>query len=47
MAPRDARQQVGGTVWVKAEMVSREAKRVYGAAVGRTWLPGKVLEVFS
>ena len=47
MPPPDVRRQVGGTVWAKADAVSREAKRVYGAAVGRTWLRGSVLEVLS
>ena len=41
----DTRRQVGGNVWAKAEAVSREAKRVFGAAVGRTWVRGTVLEV--
>ena len=41
----DTRRQVGGDVWAKAEAVSREAKRVYGAAISRTWVRGTVLEV--
>ena len=43
----DPRRQVGGHVWAKADAVSKECKRVFGAAVSRTWLQGTVVEVIS
>jgi len=43
--PPDSRREVGGLVWAKAEAVSRDAKRVYGAAVSEKHLMGTVLEV--
>ena len=43
MAP-DPRRNVGGTVWAKADLVSREAKRVYGAASQTMWLRGTTIE---
>ena len=46
MAPAaDTRQVVGGVVWAKAEAVSHDAKRIFGAALSKTWLCGKVLSV--
>ena len=38
---------MGGTVWAKAEHVSRDAKRIYGSLVSKTWLKGVVTKVSS
>ena len=46
MAP-DPRRVVGGTVWAKAEHVSRDSKRIYGSLASKTWLKGLVLKVTS
>ena len=43
----DTRKVVGGACWAKAESVSRDAKRIYGAGVSDKWLKGTVLEVQS
>jgi Transposase IS4 len=43
----DLRRVVGGSVWARAEAVSRDAKRIYGSEVGNTWLHGTVLEVLT
>lgn len=41
----DTRQVVGGVVWAKADSVSHDSKRIFGAALSKTWLLGKVLSV--
>jgi hypothetical protein len=46
MAP-DPRRKEGGTIWAKAEQVSKDAKCVYGAAVGNLWLQGTTIECIS
>jgi Transposase IS4 len=43
----DSRRVVGGSVFAKAEAVSKDCKRIYGALLGSTWLKGTVLEVIS
>jgi hypothetical protein len=43
----DTRRVVGGSCWAKAEAVSHDSKRVYGAKVGSTWLKGTVVEVIA
>ena len=43
--PVDTRQVVGGAVWAKAEAVSNDCKRIFGAALSKTWLCGTVLSV--
>jgi len=47
MVPPDSRREVGGLVWAKAEAVSHDCKRIYGAGIVDKWLPGTVLEVIS
>ena len=47
MPPPDQRRVVGGTCWAKAEAVSKNCKRIYGAALDSTWLEGKVIKVES
>ena len=47
MATRDERRIIGGFVWAKADAVSRDAKRIYGKELARTWLRGTVLQVLS
>ena len=43
----DTRRSLGGSVWARADSVSRDAKRIYGSQVGNTWLEGTVIEVVS
>ena len=43
----DPRRIVGGTVWARAEAVSKDAKRIYGSNSSTTWLRGIVLEVIT
>ena len=43
--PQDSRKVVGGAVWAKAEAVSHDCKRIYGALSSKTWLEGLVQEV--
>ena len=43
----DTRRSVGGSVWARADSVTRDAKRIYGNQVGNTWLRGTVVEVVS
>jgi len=47
MAPPDSRREVGGIVWAKAEAVSKDAKRIYGAGISDKWIMGTVIEVLS
>jgi len=47
MAPPDSRRQVSGIVWAKAEAVSRDCKRIYGAAIKKKYIFGTVLEIFK
>lgn len=44
MAP-DSRKQVGGLCYARAEAVSHDAKRIYGASYKETWVAGTVTEV--
>jgi hypothetical protein len=41
----DTRRIVGGSVWAKAEAVSRDAKRIFGAGIKTKFLEGIVQEV--
>jgi hypothetical protein len=41
--PADPRRVPGGTVWARAESVTHDAKRVYGALLATTWLKGTVI----
>jgi hypothetical protein len=41
----DTRTTVGGFCWAKAEAVSHDSKRIFGAALAKTWLKGKVVSV--
>ena len=43
----DPRRDIGGSVWARAEAVSKDAKRIYGTESGTTWLRGVVLEVLT
>jgi hypothetical protein len=43
----DTRRVIGGTVWARAEAVSHDAKRIYGAQLSRTWLRGTVSAITS
>jgi len=47
MPPPDTRRIVDGLCYAKAEAVTHDAKRIYGAATSETWLPGTVLEVIN
>jgi hypothetical protein len=41
--PLDPRRVAGGTLWARAESVTHDAKRIYGAALPRTWVRGTVI----
>ena len=43
----DTCRDIGGSVWARAEAVSRDAKRIYGIEAGNTWLRGVVLDVMT
>lgn len=43
----DPRRVVGGAVWAKADAVSKDCKRIYGAQIKNKWLRGEVLEIKS
>ena len=45
MPDTDNRRAVGGSCWAKAEAVSKDCKRIYGARLDSTWLEGKVVKV--
>lgn len=45
--PPDPRRVVGGTCWARAEAVTHDAKRIYGASLAKMWVKGTVLEVKS
>ena len=47
MAPPDSRRQVGGLCYAKADAVSHDAKRIYGAGLDETWIAGTVTEVVN
>jgi len=47
MAPPDSRREVGGLCYAKAEAITHDAKRIYGAGVGEKWIPGTVKEVIN
>ncbi|CAB9530195.1 hypothetical protein SEMRO_2784_G336970.1 [Seminavis robusta] len=44
-AMEDTRKKVGGKCWAQAERVSKECKRIFGAALSDTWLEGIVIKV--
>jgi hypothetical protein len=43
----DSRRVIGGALWARADAVTHDAKRVYGAALSKTWLKGTVIELSS
>ena len=47
MVPPDSRREVGGIVWAKAEAVSKDCKRTFGAGISEKWIFGTVLEVYK
>jgi len=46
MAPPDSRREVGGIAWAKAEAVSKDCKRIYGAGIKDKCIMGTVIQVF-
>jgi len=47
MAPTDSRRQVGGLCYAKAEAVTHDAKRIYGALLDEKWIAGTVTKVVN
>jgi len=47
MPPPDSRKHVGGLCYAKADAVTHDAKRVFGAGLETTWLAGTVKEVIN
>jgi len=45
--PPDSRKQVRGLCYAKAEAVSHDAKRVFGALLDTKWLAGTVVQVIN
>ena len=45
--PVDTRRVVGGFVWARADAVSHDCKRIYGAGLRDKWLRGTVLSVHT
>jgi len=47
MAPPDSRREVGGLVWAKADSISHDFNRTFGARHADKWLLGTVLEAYK